>query len=49
MFATQKLITSFMKLNPAALKDQAYQRCQTSQTEVSFDIYPLHTYLIDLT
>ncbi|OAX40089.1 hypothetical protein K503DRAFT_25017 [Rhizopogon vinicolor AM-OR11-026] len=33
MFATQNLIISFMKLNPATLKDQAYQRCQTSQTE----------------
>ncbi|KAG1729215.1 uncharacterized protein EDB91DRAFT_817319 [Suillus paluster] len=33
MLATEKLITSFMKLNPATLNDQAYQRCQTSQTE----------------
>ncbi|KAG0695705.1 BRE1 E3 ubiquitin ligase-domain-containing protein [Suillus ampliporus] len=33
MLATEKLITSFMKLNPATLNDQTYQRCQTSQTE----------------
>ncbi|KAG1799697.1 BRE1 E3 ubiquitin ligase-domain-containing protein [Suillus plorans] len=33
MLATEKLITSFMKLNPATFNDKAYQRCQTSQTE----------------
>ncbi|KAG1746177.1 BRE1 E3 ubiquitin ligase-domain-containing protein [Suillus lakei] len=33
MLATEKLITSFMKLNPATFNDKAYQRSQTSQTE----------------
>jgi E3 ubiquitin-protein ligase BRE1 len=33
MLATEKLITSFMKLNPATFNDKTYQRCQTSQTE----------------
>lgn len=33
MLATEKLITSFMKLNPVTFNDKAYQRCQTSQTE----------------
>jgi E3 ubiquitin-protein ligase BRE1 len=33
MLATEKLITSFMKLNPATFNDKTYLRCQTSQTE----------------
>ncbi|KAG2354897.1 BRE1 E3 ubiquitin ligase-domain-containing protein [Suillus spraguei] len=33
MLATEKLIASFMKLQPATFNDKAYQRCQTSQTE----------------
>ncbi|KAG1776925.1 BRE1 E3 ubiquitin ligase-domain-containing protein [Suillus placidus] len=33
MLATEKLITSFMKLNPVTFNDKAYQRCQASQTE----------------
>ncbi|KAG1809354.1 BRE1-domain-containing protein [Suillus subaureus] len=33
MPTTEKLIASFMKLNPATFNDKAYQRSQTSQTE----------------
>lgn len=41
MFATQKIITNFMRLHPDTLKDLAYQRCQSSQTEVSAVTLPV--------
>ena len=34
MHATQRLVTSFLKSQPAVGHDATYQRCQKAQTEV---------------